>query len=177
MAKETNIDSMKYRKSTHLAGVDVETIIAEHGKCVVTIKEAFYNTKVDVSGKLTDGYFLDFMENIKSMVVNSGNRKVIGSMVKELKNCTSTESRNVGNWTGLQIELYFDPTVTFGNKIVGGIKVKPPIKSLPFLVDSGKHYDNAVKSLKEGGSLDDIKKYYSLTEEIITKLQTDAAIK
>lgn len=30
--KETGIDCMKYRKSTHLAGVDVEMIIAEKGK-------------------------------------------------------------------------------------------------------------------------------------------------
>lgn len=31
--KETGIDCMKCRKSTHLAGVEVEMIIAEKGKC------------------------------------------------------------------------------------------------------------------------------------------------
>ena len=31
--KETGIDFMKCRKSTHLAGVEVEMIIAEKGKC------------------------------------------------------------------------------------------------------------------------------------------------
>jgi hypothetical protein len=66
MAKETNIDCMKYRKSTHLAGVDVEMMIAEKGKCILTIKEAYYNTGVDVSGNKTDGYFIEFTENVKA---------------------------------------------------------------------------------------------------------------
>ena len=82
MAKETNIDCMKYRKSTHLAGVDVETIISEKGECVLTIKDAFYDKGVDVSGNKTDGYFIVFVEDVKPMVVNSGNRKVISSIVK-----------------------------------------------------------------------------------------------
>ena len=38
--KENNIDCMKYRKSTHLAGVDVETIVDDKGSCILTIKEA-----------------------------------------------------------------------------------------------------------------------------------------
>jgi hypothetical protein len=63
--KETNIDCMKYRKSTHLAGVDVETIIAEKGNCIVTIKECYYAKGVDVSGNKTDGYFLEFVEDFR----------------------------------------------------------------------------------------------------------------
>ena len=47
--KEHEIDCMKYRKSTHLAGVDVEMIIAEKGNCVLTLKEAYYATGIDVS--------------------------------------------------------------------------------------------------------------------------------
>lgn len=150
MAKETNIDSMKYRKSTHLAGVDVETIIAEHGKCVVTIKEAFYNTKVDVSGNKTDGYFLDFIEPIKSMVVNSTNRKAIGQIVKELKNCTSTESRNIGNWAGIKIQLTFDETVTMMGKVTGGIRIVTPIK--PVVSDV-----NGLAILENCKTLEDLK--------------------
>ena len=42
---ERNIDAMKYRKSTHLAGVDVEMIIAEKGECILTIKAKMYRLK------------------------------------------------------------------------------------------------------------------------------------
>jgi hypothetical protein len=47
MAKQYDLDCMKFRKSTHLAGVDVDTIVAEKGQCILTIKEAYYDTNVD----------------------------------------------------------------------------------------------------------------------------------
>jgi len=122
--KESNIDCMKYRKSTHLAGIDVETIITEKGICKLTIKEAYYSKGVDVSGNKTDGYFLEFIEDVKPMVVNSINRKTISKIVKDLKKCTPAESRNIGNWIGLEIELTFDDTVKMMGKVVGGIRVK-----------------------------------------------------
>ena len=122
---EKNIDCMKYRKSTHLAGVDVETIIDDKGKCVLTIKDAYYDKGVDVSGNKTDGYFLEFVEAVKPMVVNSVNRKTIADIVKKSKNLTSVESRNIGNWIGQKIELLFDPNVKMMGKITGGIRVAP----------------------------------------------------
>ena len=122
---ERNIDAMKYRKSTHLAGVDVEMIIAEKGECILIIKDAYYNTGVDVSGNKTDGYFIVFKENVKDMVVNSVNRKTISNIVKINKNCTAVESRNIGNWIGQTIELDFDSNVKMMGKVVGGIRVKP----------------------------------------------------
>lgn len=122
---ERNIDAMKYRKSTHLAGVDVEMIIAEKGECILTIKDAYYDTGVDVSGNKTDGYFIVFKENVKDMVVNSVNRKTISNIVKINKNCTAVESRNIGNWIGQTIELDFDSNVKMMGKVVGGIRVKP----------------------------------------------------
>lgn len=122
---EKNIDCMKYRKSTHLAGVDVETIIAEKGKCLLTIKDAYYNTGVDVSGNKTDGYFLEFVEGVKPMVVNSVNRKTISNIAKMDKKLSSVDSRNIGNWIGLKIELNFDENVKMMGKITGGIRVNP----------------------------------------------------
>src|SRR5690349_559312 len=101
--KETEIDSMKYRKSTHLAGIDVEAIVEEKGSCILTIKEAYYDTNVDVSGNKTNGYFIEFVEPLKPMVANSGNRKIINDIVKEKLGCTSAESRMLPNWKGIQI--------------------------------------------------------------------------
>jgi len=87
--KELEIDSMKYRKSTHLAGIDVEAIVEEKGSCILTIKEAYYDRGVDVSGNKTDGYFIEFLEPVKAMVANSGNRKIINDIVKEKLGCSS----------------------------------------------------------------------------------------
>ncbi len=122
---ERNVDSMKYRKSTHIASVDIEIMVAEKGKCVLTIKDAYFGRGVEVSGNKTDGYFIEFAEPVKPMVVNSGNRKIIANLAKKLKNLSSTESRNIDNWKGLKIELKADPTVKMMGQVVGGIKVVP----------------------------------------------------
>jgi hypothetical protein len=147
--KENNIDCMKYRKSTHLAGVDVETIISEKGKCVLTIKDAYYNTNVDVSGNKTDGYFLEFAKGLKPMVVNSTNRKVISSIIKIQTKCTGVESRNIGNWVGLTIELVFDSSVKMMGKITGGIRVSP-VSPIPTISDkNAKTLLNGCQTLKD----------------------------
>ena len=116
---------MKYRKSTHLAGVDVDIIIAEKGKCVLTIKESYYSTGIDVSGNKTDGYFIEFVEDVKPMVINSTNRKIVASIVKIKNKCSSTESRNIANWKALSIELVFDESIKMMGKKTGGIRVSP----------------------------------------------------
>lgn len=129
---ETNIDCMKYRKSTHLASVDVDAIIAEKGSCELTIKLAFYERGVDVSGNKTDAYFLRFEEaGFKDMVINSGNRKKISAIVKELKGCTAVESRNLTNWVGLKIALKVDPNVKMMGQVVGGIIIDTNYKKAP----------------------------------------------
>lgn len=121
---ERNIDSMKYRKSTHLSGVDVQIIIAEKGECILTIKDAHFDKGVNVSGNKTDGYFLVFKEDVKPMMVNSGNRKIISRIVKDKKKLSDLDSRNIGQWIGLTIELDFDPKRTMMGKVTGGIAVK-----------------------------------------------------
>jgi hypothetical protein len=153
--KETNIDCMKYRKSTHLAGVDVETIIAEKGACIVTIKEAYFAKGIDVSGNKTDGYFLEFIEDLKPMLVNSVNRKTIASIVKINTGCNSTESRNIGNWVGTKLDLYFDASVKMMGQVVGGIRVKPqsPIVQI--------NDTKAIAILNESKSLDELKTNWS----------------
>jgi hypothetical protein len=145
--KETGIDCMKYRKSTHLAGVDVEMIIAEKGSCVLTIKESYYDTGVDVSGNRTDGYFLEFVEGVKPMVANSTNRKIIASIIKIKNKCTGAESRNISNWVGLTIELVFDTSVKMMGKLTGGIRVSP-ISPIPTISDvNAKATLNSSKTL------------------------------
>jgi hypothetical protein len=128
--RELDIDSMKYRKSTHLAGIDVDAIVEEKGNCILTIKEAYYDRGVDVSGNKTDGYFISFIEPVKDMVANSGNRKIINEIVKQELNCSSAESRKLPKWKGIKIDLFFDPSVKMMGKVTGGIKVKPVVKKV-----------------------------------------------
>jgi hypothetical protein len=53
----------------------------------------------------------------KPMVLNSTNGQIIASIVK---------SEETDLWAGHKIVLYDDPTVSFGGKLVGGIRVRAP---------------------------------------------------
>lgn len=171
--KETNIDAMKHRKSTHLAGIDVETIVAEKGSCILTIKECFYNTNVDVAGKKTNGYFIEFEEDVKAMMVNSGNRKVIIKIIKHTKNMTDVDSRNIGNWVGLKIELLYDPTVKFAGVAVGGIKIAEKYP-LPLLLIGTEQFDNCKTAItKSGYTIDQIKLKYQVSAEVEAALTNE----
>lgn len=168
---EKGIDCMKYRKSTHLAGVDVETMIDDKGKCLLTIKDAYYNTNVDVSGNKTDGYFLEFTEGVKPMVVNSVNRKTIANIVKQTKGISSVESRNIGNWLGLQIELTFDASVKMMGKVTGGIRINP-VSPIPNVSDS-----NAIKLLNESKTILELQTNWSKLNTQEQALPTVNALK
>lgn len=169
--KELGIDSMKYRKSTHLAGVDVEMIIDEKGSCQLTIKEAYYSRNVNVSGNKTDGYFLEFVEDIKPMVVNSVNRKTIGDIVKMKTKCSAVDSRNIGNWKGLKIELIFDPSVKMMGQTTGGIRVSPK-SPIPDITDT-----NAIAILSASTTQDELKTNWGKISKDEQKLPTVNALK
>jgi len=128
---ETQIDAFKYRKSTHLASVDVRERIRELGSCELTIKLAYYEKGVNVNGKKQDGYFIRFEEPLKEFMPNSGNRKIIANIVKEKLNIPLTEAMIISTWTGLKIKLLFDPNRTFAGEVTGGILVDRTYQEMP----------------------------------------------
>jgi len=164
MEKETNIDCLKYRKSTHLASVDVESIIAEKGKCVLKIKEAYYCKDVNVSGTKTSGYFLEF-DNCKPMVVNSTNRKKISNLIKISKGLDDITSRNIGNWIGIEIELFVDKGVKMMGETVDGIRIKDLAIELPVLDEKHEKFLAIKKRLKDGGTIEQLRQKYQVSEE------------
>lgn len=60
---------------------------------------------------------LDFEELDKPMVLNSTNAQLAAR-------ATGFENDIEKNWIGKQIVIYDDPSVSFGGKIVGGIRVR-----------------------------------------------------
>lgn len=58
-----------------------------------------------------------FDESDKPLVLNWTNLQLIARIAKD---------ENSDNWAGTQIVLFDDPNVSFGGKIVGGIRVREP---------------------------------------------------
>jgi len=178
--KEHNVDCMKYRTSTHLASVDVDTIIAEKGKCILTIKDAYYSkTEIingkkvgeNVNGKVVDGYFIHFKEDVKPMMVNSGNRKTISTIVQSVKGLNPTESRLVSNWIGVKIELLYDSEIWFGKEKTGGIVVK----NIPVVIEkktlNETQFAKALQSIADGNyTRIELEENFVLSKEQIERL-------
>jgi len=163
--KETNIDCMKYRKSTHLASVDVDAIISEKGECILTIKEAYFAKGIDVSGTKKDGYFIEFVEDVKPMVANSTNRMKIANILKAKKNLSAVDSRNIGNWAGMKIQLIVDNNVKMMGQVVDGIRIVEA-KELPILDEKHPKFEAVKKSLKNGFTIEQVKTKFQVSDKI-----------
>lgn len=62
-------------------------------------------------------WVVSFDETEKPMVLNSTNGQIIASI---------TKSEETDNWVGHKVVLYDDPNVSFGGKLVGGIRCRAP---------------------------------------------------
>jgi len=115
--REENPNSAAYRKSTHLAGVDLL-----EKNLTLTIKKCIYATDLVVNGKVQACYEIQFEEDVKPMVVNSTNRKTINKILQS-KGFSKGDSLATINWIGLQIELYFEENRSFAGEKTGGIGI------------------------------------------------------
>jgi len=62
-------------------------------------------------------FALAFNECAKPLILNTTNVQVIAKILA---------SEETDNWIGKQIVLYDDPNVSFGGRLVGGIRVRAP---------------------------------------------------
>lgn len=91
---------------------------AEVGKgMLVTIREVFQDNVAKEGAPEELKWCIQFDEAEKPLVLNSTNGQIIASI---------TKSEDTDNWPGHKIVLYDDPNVSFGGKLVGGIRVRAP---------------------------------------------------
>src|SRR4030043_481806 len=96
----------KYLKKEEVGGGTIATI-----RCV-------QEDNVAMEGALPEMKWIMWFEELeKPMVLNSTNGQLIAQI---------TGSEESDNWTGYQVELYHDPSIAFGGKLVGGIRVRHP---------------------------------------------------
>ena len=91
---------------------------ADVGKgTLVTIKECFQDNIAKEGAAEELRWCLAFDELEKPLVLNSTNGQIIAQI---------TRSEESDAWTGHKVVLYDDPSVSFGGKLVGGIRVRAP---------------------------------------------------
>ena len=104
----------------HISGLKESKFLtrADVGKGIlVTIKEIFQENVAKTGAPEEMKWCIAFNEQDKPMVLNSTNGQIIAQI---------TKSEETDNWIGHKVVLFDDPTVSFGGKLVGGIRVREP---------------------------------------------------
>jgi len=91
---------------------------ADVGKGVLATIRTIHQQDVSKEGAPEElRWCITFDEYEKPMVLNSTNGQLIAQI---------TKSEDTDAWAGQKIVLYDDPSVSFGGKLVGGIRVRAP---------------------------------------------------
>jgi len=106
---EMTFDQLVPSKSKYLTKDDV----GEDG-LILTVK-GFRMETIESDDGNEDKMVLHFTENVKPMVLNRTNAQLMS---------LATGAKVAGEAKGKQIVVYNDPTVSFGGKITGGLRIK-----------------------------------------------------
>lgn len=78
--------------------------------------------ELEIEGQRERKAVLCFTEDVKPMILNNTNKELLK---------VATGGETVGQIRGKQIVVFNDPTVMFGKKAVGGIRIRAPKNQTP----------------------------------------------
>jgi len=106
----------KVFKSDHLGVADLEDFIEEGNKNLIfTIKEVKQEIGVKVAGRKISANIAYFVEDIKPLVLNATNSKIVKSF--------NNGSPFVEDWSNTIVKLYIDDSVKLKGEVVGGVRI------------------------------------------------------
>lgn len=88
---------------------------------LVTMREVTQENVAKEGAPQEMKWALHFNEVDKPMILNSTNGQIIAKI---------TGSEETEDWTGHKVVLYHDPNVSFGGKLIGGIRARAPKKNV-----------------------------------------------
>ena len=167
MAEKTKNHYRKVLKSDHLGCADLEDFIEEGVKLVFTITHVKQEIGVSVAGKKGNFNIAYFKEPIKPLVLNATNCKVMKTL------CNG--SPFVEDWVNVPVELFIDNNVKMKGEIVGGVRIKGGVLTLPFLTKANvTTWNNAVKYYTDNNNFKAIEEKFTLTDEVKEQIKKEA---
>ena len=157
---ESKTHYRKVYKSDHLGVADLEDFNEEGRDLIFTIVQVKQEYDKSVAGREGNYNIAYFKEDIKPLVLNATNSKVVKSFAKG--------SSFVEDWKNITIQLYIDATVKMKGEVVGGVRISPrqPTVKPTFIKEMFEKAKNA------NATIDKIKKTYLVSTEIEAEYKT-----
>ena len=149
----------KVFKSDHLGVADLEDFIEEKRSLIFTISQVKQEFNISVAGRKGNHNIAYFKENIKPLVLNATNSKIVKSF--------NEGSPFVEDWGNTLVELYIDSNVKMKGEVVGGVRIrqKQPSKKQK-VIFTEVHFEKAKEA---NASIERIEKSYEVSQEIKQK--------
>lgn len=149
----------KVFKSDHLGVADLEDFLESGKDLIFTIKEVKQEFNISVAGRKGNHNIAYFKENIKPLVLNSTNSKIVKSF--------NSNSPFVEDWSNTLVRLYIDSSVKMKGEVVGGVRIEktqPQHKNKPEFTEL-----NFEKAKNANATIEMIKRAYTITKDIEIK--------
>jgi hypothetical protein len=126
----------------------------------LTIKETKKEMVTGTGGQKDQCFICYFEEDVKPMILNKTNCKVIENLYTPF----------VEDWPGKKVTVYAQKVKAFGEE-TEALRIRPEHpKAAPELLPDTDKWNKAVEYLKGTGTLENIKKNYTISEENESKL-------
>ena len=165
---ESKTHYRKVFKSDHLGVADLEDFMEQGIDLIFTIDHVCQEYGTKVAGRKIDGNFAYFKENIKPLVLNAGNSKIMRMI---------TNSMFVEDWKDIPVQLYIDPNAKLKGEIVGGVRLMNRVikTAKPALTKSNrKMWENAKKAFVRDGNFEKVLQRVTISQENMDLIESEA---
>jgi hypothetical protein len=141
-------------KSDFLSAVDLDD-----KEIIATIDKVIYKECVTSSGKKFCNVAIFSDTNLKPMILNVGNSKII-------KKFTGGKT-HLEDWKNIKVKIYVDAKVRFGNDVVEGLRIREtqPSAQKPNLIPNSPAWSKVVDAYRELKSFERPEHVYFISEE------------
>lgn len=157
MTAENNENKTHWKSILNMDYIGSHTLIP--GKdMILTIKEIKREMVKGQKGKSEECTVAHFVENVKPMILNRLNQKMITKVYK---------TPYIEDWKGKKIQLFSEQVEAFG-EMVDALRIRPfePKVGKPELLEGTPKFLEACKFVSEGGDLKAILTKYDMKKEV-----------
>lgn len=149
-----------WKKLTNPNYIGAYSMPSDGSSIILTIDKVVREMVIGTEGKKEECTVAYFKEPSKPMILNKTNCKVIEKLHK---------TPFIEKWAGRRIEIVVKQVKAFGD-VTDALRVVQKVPPLPELKDGTTQFVEAVKFLKNNGTIEKIQEKYAVSDNVKTAL-------